>query len=327
MSRKIYFRHSILIGFLLLTINVLWSQSRSNPFEIKQRLGVVSDVGSKEINNSKPSEPIFSSDSSLLNEKGLNNSITLKNSVTITEENPFEVDHVPLRRSVLGKQSTNKKLIGTTMESNSFLFWFLLFSCGLLAIVLNTNAKGIELVTRSLFNENVLKLFYRNESTRFSLYLILIYFIFAINFGVFIYLITSYYNGPKGILILLMILSGVICAYSLKHVGLNLIGSIFKVSRNTELYSFTILVFNSFIGLCLIPINFFIAFGPTSIHEILIAISFVLVIVFVLIRLFRGIFIVSEYLSNRIFQIFIYLCAFEIAPVLILVKSVMNWSN
>ena len=84
------------------------------------------------------------------------------------------------------------------------------------------------------------------------------------------------------------------------------------------------MVFNIFLGICLIPLNFILAFGPSDFHGIMIGFSLTLGLIIVLLRTFRGVFIVSEYLVDRIFQIFIYLCAFEIAPMLILIKSVMN---
>ena len=71
-------------------------------------------------------------------------------------------------------------------------------------------------------------------------------------------------------------------------------------------------------------LNFLFAFGPDYLQEIVLIITFIILGVLVLLRTIRGIFIVSEHLIGRIFQIFIYLCAFEIAPVLILIKTVMN---
>ncbi|MBK9736668.1 MAG: DUF4271 domain-containing protein [Saprospiraceae bacterium] len=113
--------------------------------------------------------------------------------------------------------------------------------------------------------------------------------------------------------------------YLIKHFSLFLLGNVFVLSKYTQLYSFAVLVFNVFTGIYLIPINFIIAFGPSNFNEIIIVISLFYLGFMILLRTIRGIFIVSNLISDRIFQIFIYLCAMEIAPVLILAKTVIKW--
>lgn len=316
--------------FIVSDISIVFGQTRSNPFEIKPRLkllptvqdsstsvSIVSPFEVKDRVASLPAPVIDTVDT---------NSTTNINRLNVAV-NPFEVDHVPIRKSAIVKRTENLKTeIKGTAASNNFLFWFLIFSCALLALVMNTKAKSFSMITRSIFNENLLKLFHRDGSNKISLYLVMLYIIFFVNLSIFIYLYSSNNGGPRGILNYCIILLGVILAYSVKHIGLFIFGLIFKVTKNTQLYSFTILVFNAFIGLSLIPLNFIIAFGPTNIQQITIGISFIFIGILVLIRTFRGLFIVSEFLTYRIFQIFIYLCAFEIAPILILVKTIQNWS-
>ena len=224
--------------------------------------------------------------------------------------------------SIIDENPNSQTEISRT--SNGFLFWFLLLACGILAIILNLKSKAPGLIYRSMLNENMLKLFYREESTKFSSYLFLLYCVFCINLAVFIYLASSFTGGPNGIYVFLAILTGVIFLYIIRHISLSLLGKIFDVNKYTDLYSFAIMIFNQFAGLILLPLNFLIAFGPNGIHEIVLYISFIVLIILVLLRTIRGIFIVSEHLMSGIFQIFIYLCAFEIAPVLILIKTVMN---
>jgi hypothetical protein len=242
--------------------------------------------------------------------------------------NPFDVDHVPIRKSAIAKRTEKlQSQAEGTQSSNGFLFWFLLFSCAVLAVVINIKGKALGLLSRSIFNENMLKLFQREESTRFSPYLFLLYLIYCINLAVFIYLASSFFGGPKGIIIFVYILVGVIGVYLVRHFSLNLLGNIFSLNKNTQLYGFSIMIFNEFAGLVLIPFNFLLAFGPSEIKEIILWSTIVILCILLLLRTFRGIFIVSEYLTNRFFQIFIYLCAFEIAPMLIFIKTIMNLSK
>jgi Domain of unknown function (DUF4271) len=196
--------------------------------------------------------------------------------------------------------------------------------CSLLAIALNLKSKAPGLIYKSMLNENMLKLFYREESNKLSTYLFLLYCVFCINLAVFLYLAAHNYGGPGGVYVFLAVLVGVIVLYIIRHLGLNLLGNVFRLNKYTDLYSFAIMIFNLFTGLILIPLNFLIAFSPDFLQEMVLIISFIILGVLVLLRTIRGIFIVSEHLIGGIFQIFIYLCGFEIAPVLILIKTVMN---
>ncbi len=128
-------------------------------------------------------------------------------------------------------------------------------------------------------------------------------------------------------MIFIYILLGVIGLYFVRHISLSVFGNIFSLSKNTELYSFSIMIFNQFAGMILIPVNFLFAFGPNSVSEIMLWGGVAILTILLLLRTFRGVFIVSEYLSDRLFQIIIYLCAFEIAPMVIFIKTIMNISS
>jgi len=318
-QRKILHTIYICVAFFCFGI----SQSRTNPFEVKPRL--------KNINTQ---DTLLSQGNSI---QASNSKDTISGKIDTTKSetivstgkqkiNPFEVDHVPISRSVATKKAEDMKNISDqTKGSTGFLFFFLLLSCALLAIVINTGAKTINLISKSLINENILKLFHREESVKPSSNLFLLYVIFTINISVFIYLLSMEYNGPTGIVSYLILIGIVGVIYIFRHFSLSMLGKIFPISKNTDLYSFTVMVCNLFMGLALIPINFFLAYGPDSFKAYLILFSIILICSVLFLRLIRGFFIVSEYLGDRLFQIIIYLCAFEIAPVLILIRSLSSF--
>ena len=300
-----------------------FSQSKTNPFEIKPRIKDVNTMDTL-LSQGLTAQDSPIQDTTFAIKDNVQSGIAISGNKQ--KVNPFEVDHVPISRSVATKKAEDMKNISDrTKGSTGFLFFFLLLACALLAIVLNTGSKTINLISKSLINENILKLFHREESVKPSSNLFLLYSIFAINLSAFIYLLSITYDGPSGIvsyLILIGIIGGI---YLMRHFSLSLLGKIFPISKNTDLYSFTVMVCNLFMGLALIPINFFLAYGPQSFKEYLIVFSIILIGSILLLRLIRGFFIVSEYLGDRLFQIIIYLCAFEIAPVLILIRSVTGY--
>lgn len=302
-----------------MTLGNIFAQTRVNPFEIKPRLKTMNIIDTfTPIRDSLISDSIqITTTEPVTASESLNNEFT----------NPFDVDHIPIRKSAIAKRTEKmQSQAESTHSSNTFLFWFLIFSCALLAVVINMKAKVLDLISRSILNENMLKLFQREESTRISSYLLLLYIIFAINFSVMVYLISDHYGGPKGIQIFLYILIGVIGLYIVRHFSLMVFGAIFGISKNTQLYSFAIMIFNHFVGIILIPLNFLLAFGPVEITGIILWATIGILSILLFLRTIRGIFIVSEHLTDRFFQIIVYLCAFEIAPMLIFIKTLMNFN-
>lgn len=307
--------------FLVIDASSLDAQTRSNPFEIKPRLKTMQIIDTftpvKIVQDSLKDSLTATSVDTLISGAEVNDDVI----------NPFDVDHVPIKKSAITKRVENLKAqTDGTQASNGFLFWFILFSSAILALVLNTKAKAINLVTKSLLNENMLKLFFRDESTGYSSYLYMLYLVFIINISVFVYLSLAFLGIKRGIIAYLLVLAGSILAYTFKHLGLRFIGNTFLIQKNTDLYNFTIMIFNHFIGLILIPINLLMAFGPSEIAKITFWISLVILGILLIIRYIRGIFIVSEHVTDRFFQIIIYLCAFEIIPVLILIKTVSKFT-
>lgn len=247
-------------------------------------------------------------------------------------DNPFEVSHVPYRRSELKEQaktattpSTTKKsntrsIVNVKSTNNTFIFWLVLFTLLLLAIVVNVQRNAISKVAKSITNENVLKLSKREENGGLSGHYIMLYVMFFINFACFIYLIAKHYTGFDGFSNWLLIFGILTVAYLVRHISMTFIGNIFNISKDTSLYSFTIMTFNIFLGLVLIPINLVVAFSPVGISSTAMYVGIGLILILLLIRLVRGLLIGARFIGEHLFQFFLYLCAFEIAPILILLR-------
>jgi hypothetical protein len=156
-----------------------------------------------------------------------------------------------------------------------------------------------------------------------SLFLNLLYFITG---GFFLSLVVTHYNivpmMNKWILFgwcsaLLMVI------YSGKFIVLKLTGWIFNVSDATNMYIFIVFLVNKMIGIFLLPVLVVMAFAGPLLFQVVLTLAF-----FVLVILFIYRFIISynpirnEIKLNR-FHFFIYLCAFEIAPLLLIYKVLL----
>jgi hypothetical protein len=162
---------------------------------------------------------------------------------------------------------------------------------------------------------------------RSSAYLMILYAIFWINGATVLYYTGLKMGMQQGHSAWLILLGVLVALISLKHMGLYLFGKLFLVSKDAVLYNFTIMIYYVVLGIILISFNIIVAFGPESWHNILLNIPLSIFVLFILVRNIMGLRIISGYFGNRLFQTFLYLCTFEIAPVLILIKSFLNFSE
>jgi hypothetical protein len=106
-----------------------------------------------------------------------------------------------------------------------------------------------------------------------------------------------------------------------KHVLVNWVGYLFSTPTEARRYNFLIIIFNCVLGLFLVPFNLFIAFSAKGDYQLLLVFWLLgLVAIFYFYRSLRSASIGSKFLSSNPFHFLLYLCAIEIAPVLMLVK-------
>jgi len=249
--------------------------------------------------------------------------------VSTLGDNPFEVSHIPIRRSKLKKEadaftSQNTRLTTSSGNNSSdiFIFWFVFLAAILLAVVINTKRGIITSLTKSILNENMLKYNYREQNGGVGPQYLLLYIGYFINAGTLAYLVVSKYTDMSGLRIFLYCVAAVVVAYFAKHMMLTLLGVVFPIRSETSLYGFAIESFNIFLGIVLIPLNLIIAFGPKGLASIFLYVAIAVVLLVLLARSFRGLVIGATFAQSHIFHFFLYLCAFELVPVILLVQLV-----
>lgn len=155
------FRNIVTIPLICFFISGIYAQN-TNPFEIRSRLDSVAALPVDQTIESLNDTPVSNDESILI----------FNDSLSSESANPFDVDHLPLRKSKLDAEKA--KAAGTQNsntvkeQSNNFLFWILLLAAALLAIVININVSFIKLIFRSLVNMNLFKLFHREEGGGFT---------------------------------------------------------------------------------------------------------------------------------------------------------------
>lgn len=154
-----------------------------------------------------------------------------------------------------------------------------------------------------------------------------LYAMFFVNAGLFLYLLLHHYKItlPFGHLVNWLICIGaVIGIFIFKHLMLSMVGAIFPVSKDVRAYNFLIIIFSSVIGLILAPVNFLLAYGPENMASTLIYLTLGTLALIYAFRYLRGLIIANRFFGFHKFHFLLYICTVEIAPVLFLVKVILN---
>jgi hypothetical protein len=203
-------------------------------------------------------------------------------------------------------------------DIQSLLFWSLLFLSFLLAIALNINRSVTIKLYRSLLNLNFLSLLYRESKEENQLIYYLLYGLYFIGLSIFIYLDIIHFKGLKAPIYILYISLGIICIYGMRHLSLKLIGYIYGVKKEADRYLFSIVIFSCIMSILLIPADFIIAFVNPELGRKCIWLIFIIFVILYLYRQFREIIFSVALWRQHIFHFLLYLCTFEIAPLLLM---------
>jgi len=312
---------TILFIFSILMQSTSCYSQDNNPFEIKSRLRSQIDPQKVEVGSSaQTSETVSAGDTS-----------------TWITSNPFEINR---ERPKAGKDSefqTNvrhKNMFPADSEkmknsfsgkSSGFLFWIIMFILVIFAIVVSLNREmTIKLVSSAWLN-NLMSFLFRNFGSRDFLLYFLLYLNFAANISVLLYLLIRSRMEFEGLNLFLLLLASVVLIYIVKHLSLMLSQKVFTSLKEIQSYSFSVMIYNIVLGISLMPVNIFAAFSSSLIAGIFIYIGVFLVVLFYVFRLFRGFISTYSYFVNSIFHFFLYLCAFEILPLLILYRFFVSF--
>ena len=123
-------------------------------------------------------------------------------------------------------------------------------------------------------------------------------------------------QGGRQYLFNLALLAGVFFS---RVVLLNITGTFFNQRRLVKEYLYNIFIFNKLSGMVVLPLMFLLVYTTGYLHEIVFWFSVTAVFAVVVMRLIRG-FVFSSRKDVLLFYIFLYLCALEIAPLVLLYR-------
>jgi len=196
----------------------------------------------------------------------------------------------------------------------------LLLYAGILNLVMN---KDVEIVFRSFYNKRSNQMG-KEESLFNSRAFIALFVLFGLTSGLFIYQVSAAYDkyySISGFQLFLSLSAIIAVLFALKLLVLQCIGFVFNVNKVVGEY-ISILYLTYFnIAFVFLPLTLcFCLLSAQLAPYILTVAAILIVIIFVWQYLRSSVNIISNFRFHK-FYLFIYLCALEICPILILIKA------
>lgn len=208
-----------------------------------------------------------------------------------------------------------------------WLFLVLILVIGVLTYLRVFYRKNFFQIITACYNNNLTNQIVRDENLLMQRASVMLNVTFSIIAAAFIYLISIHYDWSldgmgTGFIRFVFLTLLVSAVFTIKFLVLRACAYLFKLGREMATYTFNIFIINNLLGLVLIPLVALILFGNILDASTLIVIACGAAAIAYLYRLGRGILIATRYPGFSPFYLFLYLCALEIAPLLVLVKLV-----
>jgi hypothetical protein len=108
--------------------------------------------------------------------------------------------------------------------------------------------------------------------------------------------------------------------YLIKYIIISFTGWVFNAKDAAGEYRFVVFLINKLLGVLMIPLLFLIAYADNNIKNIAVTIVICLIIFSLAVRYLVSLARIRKNLSITVFHFFIYLCAVEIMPLLVIYK-------
>jgi hypothetical protein len=152
---------------------------------------------------------------------------------------------------------------------------------------------------------------------------------FILSAAAYISLIITYYHlaNFNFLQLLVQVFALLLALYAGKFFFLTFAGWVFDVKEATDTYIFAVYLINKMLGILLIPFTFIIAFSPHQLVETSITISLLLIGLLFIYRYLVSFRAILKEMRLNALQFLFYIFAFEIVPLLLIYKTLVNYLN
>lgn len=218
----------------------------------------------------------------------------------------------------------------TWQSDKTTLFYLLLGVCFLLALIRLGFRKYFNDLFRAFFSPTLSQRQLKDQlhQTPFPAFALNVFFTISIGVYLFLVLLKTQYLPPGSPLYLVVFFILLIMViYLLKYVVLRIGGWLFGYHELMDNYIFTLFLIHKILGIVLLPFSLILAFSPTGLSSVFFNLSLIFIALLLVYRYIRVFPFVKSQAAFSRFHFFLYLCGFEIAPVLIIAKLTLIWLN
>lgn len=182
----------------------------------------------------------------------------------------------------------------------------------------------LRLFFKTTFRQNQL----RDQLLQSQLSALLFNLFFFIAAGTYLFLLARHYDvsvtgGKWQQLAICIGLLGLL--YIVKYAVLQASGWVFGIREAIETYIFIVFLINKVLGLLLVPFIILISFAPDNIVKVSLTLSLLMISGMFIYRFIRSYLPIQNDIKVSRFHFFLYLCAFEITPLLLIYKVLMKF--
>ena len=320
---------------------VALSAQPGNPFELRQRQVVAQDTlslgsvaatnpfekaGAPVATGSRPITTIVPTVDTLSDEAAVSPNPFEKTPTTrppMVTAAPTVPDAAPALPATPRRDLTARRATPTDAASQRVVLIMLSSLVVLLTLIITLFRSYIGQVMQALTDDSVLASLFRMRNSVHLVQSIVLNVFFILSLGVFAFLLFDYWERipvgrPWAMFLRCLLIVGAI--WLSKQVILRLIRWVFPVGKMADRYLFLIDIMNKAIGILLVPLSLLVAFGDATVAYYALWATLVVLVLIYAYRSAKGLIISSGSIASYPFHYIMYLCAIEIAPVVILVK-------
>lgn len=215
----------------------------------------------------------------------------------------------------------------TGIQSHSN-WWYYIFDLVLLLFLLGAflyDRKVIHPIRKAFLHENYLRFLYRDTYVRKPGIYLYLNIIFLLNLGFILFRVAQYMNLAAGLRDYFIIQGVVLLLFIIKHISLELLANLVDKPFEVRFYRYWMILSAGLIGLWLIPVTLMLSVLPDQYMFIALLCTCIPLGLLLIYRQIKAMIQAKFFLSKHFFHFFLYFCAVEVVPVLILADILVNY--
>lgn len=257
----------------------------------------------------------------------LKNSWTLDSSIRVTDprfSREILKRHPYFNFSVIPQATAGP--VYRKVYGKEFIFYLLVLLLIFLALLRRAFPKYFSDLFRLFFRTTLKQRQLREQLVQTPLPSLLLNGFFVVSGGLLLAFLFQHYDlNPSGSFWLLYFYCcvGLAAAYLVKFIGLKMLGWLFRNQEAADSYIFVVFIVNKMIGILALPVLVLLAFATDNLYTSSLSLAWCLLGGLLGYRMILTYGAVRNQVKVNPFHFFLYLCAFEIAPLLLVYKALL----